>query len=197
MSQNKLKVCSVRRSGTHLLMALIYSNFHFDYDLSLEMKTKYGNKWLLTGEKKAIVPWGKLFGTHKIFDEEYKDAIYIYRHPVDVMRSRWEFSGKAEKLFEFVTEEKVKNWKLHVDSYFEADVFTVNYNQLLSTPVAVLSTIKNRYNLQMVDSKYRCRIKTRVGWQPKRRMTINEGYNIATLEMMRDILGVEYRGFRI
>jgi len=192
-----LKVCSYRRSGTHYLMALCAANFKFKEDLSIEAMTEQDNKWLGDGKTKAVVPWGKLFLTHGNYGTALEEnMIYIYRHPVDVFRSLWEFLGKKQTLVEFVTEAKIEEWKAHVDGYINAGVYSVRYDRLCAMPVATLNDIKNHFELKLKDGEFHP-ITERVGWKEKAKIAETEGYSENTLDMFRNVLGNEYRGFKL
>lgn len=192
-----LKVCSYRRSGTHYLMALLAANFKFKENLEQVASTEYGNKWVQSGKDCENVPWGKLFGTHSVHNAtEHRHLLYIYRHPVDVMRSLWEFHGKPGTLTEFVTPEKIRDWKRHVSSYIDANVYSVRYDQLCATPISVLDGIRKRFELKLIDGEFHP-VKERVGWKEKAKMAETEGYRTETLDIFSEVLGHSYRGFKI
>jgi len=194
-----VKVCSYRRSGTNYLMALMALNFRFDEDLKEEAESESGNKWILSGKTKDIIPWGKLFGTHNEYNGAINvaETIYIYRHPIDVLRSLFEFvHNPGTSINNFVTDTRIKAWKDHVDGYINAGAFPVRYDQLCTMPVKTLTEISKRFEIPLADGDY-CPISQRVGWAEKNKMNIREGYNASTLNRFKRILGEDYRGFRI
>jgi len=192
-----LKVCSYRRSGTHYLMALMAKNFRFKDDLEMEMYTEDAHKWATSDKTLEKVPWGKLFDTHKEYSgAEIEELIYIYRHPVEVFRSLWEFEGKPGTINEFVTDKKITDWRKHVESYINAGVFPVRYDYLCALPVRMLTDIGTYFGLKLVDGEYHP-VKERVGWKGKAKILDREGYSLATLDLFRDILGSSYRGFKL
>ena len=192
-----LNVCSYRRSGTHYLMALIAANFKFKEDLRLEAETGHENKWIGDGNIKATVPWGKLFLTHGHFGTALENnMVYIYRHPVDVFRSLWEFFGKPGGLNEFVTEDKIEDWIHHVNGYLNADIYSVRYDHLTSMPISTLNKLKDHFELKLKDGEFHP-VKERVGWKEKAKMAETEGYSENTLDLFRSVLGEEFRGFKL
>ena len=195
-----LKVHSYKRSGTNLLMALLSVNFDFGCDLSGYGNTYSGNKWIESGKEETIIPWGKLCGQHDYHQKIQKgildERIYIYRHPLDVMRSYWEFQGKLESLNEFCCASRIVNWKFHVEGFINGGVYLVRYDELCANPNMQMDNIRNHWNLKTIDGNFHP-ITKRVGWKEKALMSDDEGYDDDTLNRFRNILGSEYKGFRI
>lgn len=192
-----LKVCSHPRSGTHYLMAMLWANFDFGEDLELEAHAD-GRLWCDGKRTKLKVPWGKLFGTHNQHSEHDipdDDILYIVRNPLEVVRSNWEFHGTPGTINEYATNERIKYWHDHVCRY-SGPIMCVSYERLMAMPVAVLEDIRACFSLQRKTRKYHL-ITEVVGWLPKARMDIREGYNTATLDRFRNIIGAEFMGYRI
>ena len=189
-----LKVCSHRRSGTHLLMAYLWANFDFGQDLTVESHAD-GNKWY-TGGTNVPVPWGKLFGTHNPNADSVEGTIlYIHRNPLECMRSCYEFDGCKGSLNEYATDKRIKYWKDHVEHYCRHYGF-VNYESLVTNPISIMHGLKELFNLKKQDIRYKT-INNRVGWRAKRKMADREGYSPETIDRFRNIIGEEYRGYRI
>jgi len=189
-----LKICSHKRSGTHYLMALIHKNFYFPDDLTLLARADNGQKWH-EGGKKAFVPWGKLFGTDTINHDKDWNILYLIRHPLDVMRSCWEFDGCRGTINEYSTEARISYW-YNTTLYYTTNFPFVKYEELMVKPTAMLELIKNTYKLQKKNRTYE-NIKEKVGWLPLKKMSIRDGYRTQTIDKFRDIIGASYRGYKI
>jgi len=193
-----VKVCSYKRSGTHWLMALMACNFRYDEDLSLTAHSD-GRRWVLTGHKKARVPWGKLFLTHDPIEKVKHDKskiIYIHRHPLDVMRSLWEFHGKPKGLCDYVTDYMINEWKNHVEGYINDGIYSISYADLQMKPVKTLQEICTHFGFVLEDGKYHP-VKKRVGWAEKSKISEREGYTLKCIARFREILGEDYMGYKI
>lgn len=192
-----LKICSHERSGTHWLMANIAHNFRFDIDLSMEAHAG-GRRWAENGRTVAIVPWGKLFGTHlpkKEFRHPMAEILYIMRHPLEVMRAVWEFDGKPGTINEYATDGRIQYWRDHVEGYCIECGF-VRYEDLLTMPIATIHSIGEMFDLRRKRPEYEI-INRRVGWLPLSRMGPREGYRLSTIERFKAILGERYRGYQL
>jgi hypothetical protein len=169
-----LKVHSHRRSGTHLLMATLAENFELG-DLSIEVDVP-GQRWHASGEARAVVPWGRLFGDH----EPYLDTrasperiLYIVRDPRDTLDSLWRFEAPATPLGQFLTLDRIRHWHRHASGYC-ARVFWIRFEDLTGDRFeSVMAEIAGRFGLRSRapevapgrGGRFR-RIREPVGWSP-------------------------------
>jgi hypothetical protein len=158
------KVYSQTRSGTHLTMATLYKNFDFGCDLSIRVKVP-NHKF--DGKEDAVVPWGKLHGSHSLrTNEDISKALYVVRHPITRAYSLWKF-GRREQTFEdFATVELFARWKEHVDSW--NDAYVVRYEELDREYLraATLWRVHSHFGLTSFFGNNYKRVDERVGWSP-------------------------------
>ena len=144
-----LKVHSHMRSGTHLLMATLALNFEFG-DASIEVEVP-GQRWHATGQSRAIVPWGGLFGDHEPFSEnrlEVGRILYAVRDPRDTLHSLWRFQAPTVPLDEFLTPDRIRYWYQHASGYCRS-VPWVRFEDLTCDRFAeVMSGIARRFGLR-------------------------------------------------
>ena len=159
----KPMVCSHMRSGTHYLMAALWTNFEFP-DLSLHVNNYV--EWHSTGETEATVPWGKMFLTHALCDDRFpvQDILYVYRHPYNTLKSLWSLTPRERALDQFIID-NIGPWKQHVESYLSRGVYSVSYEQTLADYGGTLEEIKNRFGLQAKFDSYKS-VEELVGWTP-------------------------------
>jgi len=168
-SKNLVRVCSHPRSGTHMLLAILYKNFEFNQDISLVLSPR-GMKWVDGRTKQVLVPWGKLHGTHKKFGvsktDPKKRLIYLIRHPVDVMSSFWRFANNDLSTEEYIKKSRIQFWYDSVKSY-EGHAIFVRYEDLINDKqfVPELEKIRAAYKLKP-KSGYPIKINEMVGWIP-------------------------------
>ena len=169
-----LKVHSHRRSGTHLLMATLAANFELG-DLSIEADVP-GQRWHATGESRAIVPWGRLFGDHEPFSPRADPGrmLYIVRDPRDTLRSLWQFESPTTPLGDFLSVDRIRYWYRHSSEYC-ARVFWIRFEDLTGEGfAAVMERIAARFDLRWrlpeagSGGQRSCfrRIEGPVGWSP-------------------------------
>ena len=93
-----MKIYSHKRSGTHLLMATLWENFHFRDVESEVVKIDAGKRFVIDGHtysagSKVPMPWRALFGSHDVRRKgappRPPDVLYIVRHPIPVLMSQW------------------------------------------------------------------------------------------------------------
>ena len=197
-----IKVCSYRRSGSHLLMASLAANFNFAEDLSRELHS-HGRKWITEGSSitvplgtKVIVPWGKLFGTRKMDTTDINDPIlYIIRNPLDVMRSCYEFDGCRGTINEYATDERIQYWLDHVN-YFTANHASVQYESLVTLPIKTIQDIQKVFQLHQKQPHIEV-IDRNVGWKAKKQMGERAGWRLSTIDRFRGIIGAKFKGYEI
>lgn len=148
-----VRVCSFHRSGTHFLMASLYANFNFP-DLTTDLPD-YGDEILFVNEGEYVkrCPWHLMFGSHDPWPNRDRvplnKVLYIYRNPMDVMRSCCTLAGK--KMEDESAEEVqawMRRWYSHVESYFKAGAFAVSYEELLADFEAVMDRIGKAFKLE-------------------------------------------------
>jgi len=172
-----LKVHSHRRSGTHLLMATLAANFELG-DLAIEVDVP-GQRWHATGEARAVVPWGRLFGDHEPFPESRtppEKVLYIVRDPRDTLHSLWRFEAPATALGEFLTRERIEYWYRHASEYC-ARVCWIRYEDLTGDGFEqVMARVAGRFGLRAraagrapgAEAPPFRRVQGPVGWSPGR-----------------------------
>jgi hypothetical protein len=163
------------RSGTHLLMATLAANFEFG-DLSIEVELP-NQRWHATGQPRAIVPWGRLFGDHEPFAQARTSperVLYIVRDPRDTLRSLWKFEAPASSLGEFLTRDRIQYWHRHASEYC-ANVFWIRFEDLTGDGFEkVMERIAHHFGLRSQKAEVRPdgdllrfrRIEAPVGWSP-------------------------------
>jgi len=174
-----IKVCSHRRSGTHLLMKSLYDNFILPdvgkyVDTSDAQMDWYDGTDGIDGidGKMVYVPWIKLFHTHNYahemnFDNFDKNkCIYIFRNGIDVLCSFYR-SFKIEKDFnEWIADHIIKGWLYHVISWFEAGgIYVVCFDDLIDDFDKTMSKIEVHFDLKRKHDGF-IRTDKRVGWSP-------------------------------
>jgi len=170
-----LKVHSHMRSGTHLLMATLAENFELG-DLSIEVDLP-GQRWHATGQARAVVPWGRLFGDHEPFPDSRtspEKILYIVRDPRDTLHSLWRFEAPATPLGEFLTRERIHYWYRHASDYC-AHVCWIRYEDLTGDGFEkVMAQVAGRFGLRARAGEgssgegagpFR-RVEEPVGWSP-------------------------------
>jgi hypothetical protein len=167
------------RSGTHLLMATLAANFDLG-DLSIEVDLP-GHRWHATGEARAVVPWGRLFGDHEPFPETWpvpqtrtspERILYIVRDPRDTLHSLWRFDAPTTPLGDFLTLDRIRHWYHHASGY-SAHVFWIRFEDLTGDGFErVMERVAERFDLRLRTDRtppggrrFR-RIATPVGWSP-------------------------------
>lgn len=174
MTDFGIKVCSHKRSGTHLLCATLEKNFSLG-DASLSVSIPAGKKFILGGKvynpgERVSIPWGKLWGTHNFFNirwhGENKDKIlYIVRHPVDTIMSYWRFVGPgSEKDISFyISEERVRFWYRHVTGYIK-NCLWIHFEDIVGPRHDYfLDKIREHFNLEKKHKNYH-RVQDTIGW---------------------------------
>ncbi len=148
-----LRVCSYPRSGTHLLMALLWAN----YDVGeCGEKIKAPNlRFQIDGniESDPFIRWAQLFGTHKHvidlpeFSIEPGQVVYLIRDPRDVFRSLW-FMRFGNLLPEnYVNEKRLCGWRNHVQEYHDLGAIIIRYEDLVRDWQSAISPIVYKFNL--------------------------------------------------
>lgn len=172
------KVCSYRRSGTHLIMATIYHNFEVG-DQSKECVV-YGWEWAPDGEKKVVVPWAGLFGTHKPFSKNKYDGnkiLYGVRHPLDTLVSWWRMpicpakKVDVRKLEDWIVKDRILEWVRHVEGYvLEGQCYWIRFEDLLeegAAYVALLNGVQRNFRLVPKVEKW-VHVEEQVSWLPNK-----------------------------
>ena len=117
------KVYSLKRSGTHLLMASIYYNFELpDVSAKISMARKSWNGEEVKG-KEVEVPWAHLFGSHYVGGEY---GVFIFRHPMNTFYSHWVFCGKPSSLVTWLQEKDILHWKKMVDRAYQLSLLKLS-----------------------------------------------------------------------
>ena len=152
------RVCSFPRSGTHFLMAALAANFELG-DLAVEATGAPGTVWYSDNKNPAIIPWGKLFLSHEPYSEKLgdpKSILYIARAPAEVglscLRAGLPFS--------------IEQWDAHLYSYFEAEVYTITYRELLTSYDSALYRISRYFRLPLLHKPV-VTVQQKVGWVPR------------------------------
>jgi len=164
-----IRICSHKRSGTHLLGATIWKNFELP-DVSSSVRMPSGYKFVRGDEvwgpgSRAIIPWHHLWHTHNLWARDPKRTLYIVRHPIDTLMSFWRLLDPLCKRDSdlFVGKQGVANWLRHVEWYTRG-CHWVRYEDLISDKHdQVLDQIASWYSLTKADSYYK-RVQERVGW---------------------------------
>ena len=158
-----VRVFSHMRSGTHFLMAAIHSNFAIPR-VGGDVQVR-GRRWVGTQSDRAFVPWKGLFGSHSPWSRS-KDAtraVCIARHPVDTLRSLWNFEGAAGEFGDWCTEQRIAYWTRHVLSFVTNRVPIIKYEDLAGRFSDTLARIRTQYGLTPRTGVYRP-VKDPVGW---------------------------------
>lgn len=156
-------------------MASLAANFDLG-DLTLEGEVP-GQRWHATGEARAVIPWGLLFGDHEPFSETRlspERIVYIVRDPRDTLHSLWRFEAPAMPLGDFLTEERIRYWHTHASGY-SARVFWIRFEDLAGDGFErVMTEIGRRFALRArarggaasgSEVRFR-RVEGPVGWSP-------------------------------
>lgn len=167
-----LRICSYKRSGTHLLMAYIYHNFNIGSGYERIMRIK-DQQWSGTGTEEAVVPWARLFGSHHPLNEipklNRKDILYIYRNPINCLYSNWRFFGVGT-FSDWITVVNILNWKQHVIDYRRC-CFSIRYEDLCNNPITILKIIQKQFKLKRRQIEDWIKIKVPIGWTPRKKFT--------------------------
>jgi len=164
-----IKLCSHKRSGTHVLAATIWKNFELP-DLSASAIMPSGYKFIRGDEEwgpgsRVIIPWHRLWYTHNLWARDPKRTLYIVRHPVDTLMSFWRLLDPLCKRDPdvFVGKQGVTNWLSHI-KWYTFDCHWVRYEDLIGDKHdEVLDQIADWYKLTPKNNSYE-RVKERVGW---------------------------------
>jgi len=199
------KVYSYRRSGTHLLLSLIWRNF--DVGDTAEAVHVPEMVWYSTGQHEVIVPWAKLFVDHDQYDASrvsVAQAIYIMRHPVDCLYSNWRSLEAQCDKDEYVVA-SADSWRRHVDSFVQAGIPAIQYEWLCYSPQLVLQLIQRLFGLRPYSDEWTLSDEP-IGWSPGEgamqkppypRALYADRLQAATLEQLRQQLGACYYGYLI
>lgn len=157
------------RSGTHLLMATLASNFDLG-DLAMEVELP-GQRWHATGTARATVPWARLFGDHEPFARARTPAeriLYIVRDPRDTLHSLWRFEAPDRGPEQFVDPQRIGYWYRHASDYC-ARVHWIRFEDLTGESFDhVMEGIARRFGLpRRAPAPPRfTRVDCFVGWSP-------------------------------
>lgn len=178
-----MKVRSFPRSGTHWLMALLWTNFKLG-DAPNTQPVRHTaapgeNVWAGPDGK---CPWHHLFGGHGLFgfQEEPSECIYIVRHPYDVFRSLYRHVRAPQPFEEWMHLDAraaglswiydaalpmCEFWLGHVGSFMgHEQVELVTYEELLDDATDVLWRLQERFGL-LITQELDVNL-PRVGWDP-------------------------------
>lgn len=200
-----LRICSHKRSGTHLLAALLYENFEFE-DVSIEAVVHAEKSFTRDGitygvGNRVVIPWGKLWGTHNTYNPPWIDdptkILYIVRHPVRTLMSYWKMMDPmAEEKEKFLGEDRIKFWYRHAKGYTQNGCYYVKYEDLVKKRRTVLNEIGEHYCIKKKRFNYRG-IKNRVGWSSDQSPVPREKLDKDTIERFKDIIPEGFLGYDI
>lgn len=169
-----IMVCSHKRSGTHLFMALIWNNLVIPNSCSNAIV--HSGKMFSTGGVtcgpggRVVVPWGRLWKSHSKFNLAWVESgevdriVYIVRHPVRCITSYVRFVRPHEQAVDERFVELVsKNWTTHVTSYIGKCHIT-RYEDLIGPEAErEINKIAERLSLERQDVRFRT-VDNPVGW---------------------------------
>jgi hypothetical protein len=173
-----IKVYSHVRSGTHLLMSVMYENFykgredlHGEFRKVGHWSHKYdGFSLFKSTETGKYIPWRGLFGRHGFYPVDDKSIVYIYRDGRDVMQSMYNFyplrsqEDQALSFSEYIKKPMdwwegpnkkckpkmtpVEHWYNSVDAWINSKATLVRYEDLVSNPYKVIKEIEEKFELK-------------------------------------------------
>lgn len=131
-----------------------------------------GQRWFTDGRDRATVPWGHLFGSHRLFGNcciEPKRILYVVRDPRDTLDSLWRFVAEStgESFISWCKPSRITAWVVHVASYLAGEVMMVRYEDLVGDRHdEMLEQIWTRFDLRKRNGFGWERIGPKVGWSP-------------------------------
>ena len=160
-----VRVYGHERSGNNLLMMLIGKNFYPGLDLATRPRRMDGMTYTLeSGDRVKFNPYGRLFGSHKMFRPvDLKNSIYIRRDVTDTLRSYQAFL--RSRGYPPPKAERVRKNIIDHHTFFEGMLYTVDYEDLVSAPVEVLRGIQLRFHL-VREPPWKL-VETKIGWNPR------------------------------
>lgn len=168
---NQINVCSHWRSGTHLIMAYLFENYIFKGNLDV-LVSAATMRWAADPKHTGMtrVPWGGLFGSHEKFTHQkpkLNNILYIYRHPLDVLKAHWQFSPTIEPCEKWIVKDRVKFWYDHVQSYV-GNSHMVKFEDLIEplNTINVVTKAAAAFKLNLKPTAPFRLIHEQVGWIP-------------------------------
>jgi len=164
-----IRVCSMKRSGTHILCAYIWNNFNLPNSGRVLVAGKH---YFQIGEnKQTLVPWAEIFGSHREYSHKKmlipdKEIVYIIRNPLDSFKSLYKLDAYNISFDKFCSEGRIEFWNKHVMEYLKNVNTIVYYEDLITDPIKSMKILKENFHL---EQKYDALIivKDKVGWYPK------------------------------
>jgi len=180
-----LLIHSIRRSGTHLLMASIYNNFVLP-DMSREIESNFRTFNGIETKGKVKGPWFKLFGGHYAGNAvRVGKDIFIYRHPVKCFYSLWVFSNEPP-VEQWLSKKNLLHWKSEIEKVQKSGILAIRYEDLINRFSWVMEQIQGYTGLTPKREPYKP-LERPVGWNA---FESGKGtFPDQTLQFMREILG--------
>jgi len=196
-----IRLCSHKRSGTHLLAATIWKNFELP-DMSLRVKMPppykfiYGDKEWGPGTR-AEIPWHRLWYTHNLLARDRR-VLYIVRHPVDTLMSYWRLMDPLCRWDngKYIGRQGVESWLRHA-KWYTTGCCWVRYEDLISDKHdEILSRIADWFELTPKHDSYK-RVKERVGWLPAKPPTQPKEPPESLLRAVKEIVPSGFLGYDV
>jgi len=135
-------LASYPRSGSTWLRFIIsniiknYLSLPFDIDFYTVEKTFPDIHQTLLNSVPSFVPFPKFIKTHDKYKKKYGTIIYLYRNPIEVMKSYFLFIKNRKKSrmtkMEFLSSKKygIRSWISHANSYYGNIDILINYREM-------------------------------------------------------------------
>lgn len=179
-----MKVYGYMRSGNNILVDTLWRNFlfelepiKFNYNDSRFDSMNYISDFSKKEERgdSIIFEHFRLIGNHGLYqeNENYNNAIYIMRDPIDVLKSEYRIWNYKISFSAFANRNKINYWLKHVNSFLKNGVYCITYNQLVKDSENTLTKIEQKFNLKRKNEKFTIE-KKKVGWVAKKEKEIPE-----------------------
>jgi hypothetical protein len=191
-----VKVCSYRRSGTHVLMKALYDNFELP-DVGKHMDTSEAQmEWYDKGDKEGIVyvPWIKLFHTHFYPREVSFDkgkVIYVFRNGIDTLGSYHRSFGIAKDFNEWITPVIIKGWYYHVLDWLYEGVYSIWFEDLINDFDSTMHGIETHFCLKRKSDDF-LKTEYKIGWSPSSKDDKPRIWNESNLKTYHDIVDWDF-----